>query len=71
MWEIVNIIDNTLNDLSSALSTKCMNLYSCVKLEVENGQKAEGKEAHHQEVGNQDVVPAQSIDVRVQSLDKM
>ena len=48
----------SLNQLYMDIIT-LTHLYSCVKLEVENGQKAEGHEAHHQEVGNEDVVPAQ------------
>ena len=32
-------------------------IYSFVEFVVEYGEQAEGKETHHKEVGNEDVVP--------------
>ena len=37
------------------------NLNCFEEVEVEAGEDAEGKEAHDQEVGNQDIIPQQEI----------
>ena len=46
---------------SSVNQTARPHLYCFEEVEVEVGEEAEGEEAHHQAVGNQDIIPVQEI----------